>query len=285
MSGYNYRRSVKSSLSDELVNIYLLRPIAGLIVRIVYRTTVSPNQLTIAAVVAGLIAAGFYSQGNACATAIGGLFVTLKDLLDSADGQLARAKGQFSRRGRFLDSIGDMAVTIAVFGAIGWSLYEDSGSPTFLFLAAAAALGMTLRVSYHVFYQVSYLHFKRTYRGNRLVEEITEQDRRADPLTLTLQRIFLVLYGWQDRLMLRIDRWCRGFAENRGQARQWYEDRVGLRISGLLGYGTELMLLTVCSLANKHDFYLWVNLLLMNGILAGGILYRRVLLRRALGKR
>ena len=34
----------------------------------------------------------------------------LKDIFDSADGQLARAKQLYSRHGRFLDSIGDYVV-------------------------------------------------------------------------------------------------------------------------------------------------------------------------------
>lgn len=279
MSDYSYRKSVKSDFSDELINTYVLRPIAGLVVRLLYHAPITPNQVTVAAIIAGLIAAGCYWQGNAMTTAIGGILVTLKDLLDSVDGQLARARNQFSRRGRFLDSVGDLIVTVAVLGAISWSLYKDSGDSAFFFLAAAGALGVTLRVSYHVFYQVSYLHLHQTYSGNRIVEEITDEDRRADSVTQMLQRIFLILYGWQDRFMLKIDRWCLGEVDDESGRRRWYEDRVGLWISGFLGYGTELFVLTLCSLVNEIELYLWLNLFLMNGVMVAAIFYRRVVLR------
>ena len=118
-SAYAYRSSLKSDFSDELINTYLLRPIAGLIVRLLYPTPVTPNQVTIASTVAGIVAAFFYLDGTPGAVVAAGLLVTLKDLLDSADGQLARAKGTYSRIGRFLDSIGDFVVDAAVFGAIG----------------------------------------------------------------------------------------------------------------------------------------------------------------------
>jgi hypothetical protein len=89
---YEYKKSLKSSLSDELINTYLLRPLAGLIVWVLYRTPITPNQVTIASTIAGFVAAGLYLKNEALYTAVAGLCVTLKDVLDSADGQLARAK-------------------------------------------------------------------------------------------------------------------------------------------------------------------------------------------------
>lgn len=67
---YDYRKSLKSNLSDELVNIYLLRPAAGLIVRVLYPTPVTPNQVTIVSTVAGIVAAGFYLKNEAVFTAV-----------------------------------------------------------------------------------------------------------------------------------------------------------------------------------------------------------------------
>ncbi|MEK6754798.1 MAG: CDP-alcohol phosphatidyltransferase family protein [Bacteroidota bacterium] len=272
---YEYRNSLKSNISDELINTYVLRPIAGLIVWLLYRTPVTPNQVTIASTIAGLAAAVFYLRDQALSTAIAGLLVTLKDVLDSADGQLARAKEQYSRIGRFLDSIGDFVVDVAVFGAIGWVLFTSSGNPWMLILAFLGLTGITLRVSYHVFYQTSFLHLEEKYPINRLTEEIMEEDLKGDRLALKLQRIFLAVYGWQDRLMVRVDLWCRRGQEERQFLVRWYSDPLGLRISGLLGIGTELFLLMVCSLFNQLLLYCYVNLIFMNGILVTSLVYRR----------
>lgn len=272
---YLYRTSIKSSLSDEIVNTYLLRPIAGLFVRLLYYTPVTPNQITIIAVLAGIAAAASYANGTIASVAAGGLLVTLKDLLDSADGQLARAKSLYSRAGRFLDSLGDVLVNMLVFSAIGWSLYRTDANINFLLLAAAGFVGITLRVSYHVFYQASYLHLEGKYERNRIIEEITEKDRRGNPGTLILQRIFVLVYGWQDGLMLRIDEVCRKGEMREGFRQRWYGDPAGLRISGLLGLGTELLILTLCSLFNRLEWYLVVNVLLMNGVMLASIAYRR----------
>ncbi len=279
---YSYDLSVKSDVSDELVNVYVLRPVAGRLVRILYRTSLTPNHVTIAATCSGILAAVLYFNDTATATLLAGLCMTLKDLLDSADGQLARAKQMYSRAGRFLDSIGDFIVNFLVFAALGYVLTVSSGNIGYAALALLGFIGITLRVSYHVYYQASFLHLQQRYTTNRITEEIREEDLHNDRMTMLLQRVFQLLYGWQDRLMVRIDRWCRGRSLHVVNDQEWFADRIGLRLSGFLGLGTELLLLTLCSLMNERPLYLYCNLILMNGMLAGSIWYRRKVLRNRL---
>lgn len=280
--GYEYSASVKSAQSDELINTYLLRPVAGIIVRLLYNTSITPNQVTIASTVAGLSAALFYLGGTSGSIAAGGLLVTLKDVLDSADGQLARAKNLYTRTGRFLDSIGDFVVDLAVFAAIGWTLYRSSGDITMLVWAFLGFMGITFRVSYHVFYHTSFLHLEDKYKINRVTEELREEDRKGDPLAVELQRIFQALYGWQDRLMVKIDHWCRRGMEGDGFLSRWYSDVPALRFSGFLGFGTELFLLMLCSVFNQLELYLFLNLFVMNCVVLVCVVYRRVFLHERL---
>ena len=277
-----FRQTLKSDsfAADEIINIFLLRPLAAAVVWVLYPTRVTPNQVTVASVVAGFAAALVYLAGSPAAIAAAGLLVTLKDILDDADGQLARAKEQYSRRGRFLDSIGDFLVNIVLFSSITVVVYRMDPGPMTVLLGVLSCAGITLRVSWHVFYQVSFLHLEDRYKLNRIVEEVTEEDRKGDRFTLVLQIIFNVIYTWQDRLMYRIDEWCRGAGFPEEGIRKWYADKTGLRLSGLLGFGTEFALLTVCSLFGALKLYLLLNVLAMNGIWLAGILYRRIVLSR-----
>lgn len=272
---YSYDLSLKSNVSDELINVYLLRPVAGLLVRIFYHTPVTPNHVTIAAIICGIVAAALYCTASPTMILLAGLCITVKDLLDSVDGQLARAKHLFSRAGRFLDSIGDFLVNLCVFSAIGYILSASSGSAWYAVLAAFGFIGTTLRVSHHVYYHTSYLHLQEKYSTNRITEEIRENDLREDRKTLALQHIFQALYGWQDRWMVRVDGWCRGSKNQRIDDKAWYADRIALFLSGFLGLGSELFLLTVCSVVDQLVVYLYCNLGLMNGIWVASIVYRR----------
>jgi phosphatidylglycerophosphate synthase len=280
-----FRLSLKSNAyyADELINIYLLRPIASVVVWLLSPTSVTPNQITIAAILFGLASAVAYAVGTPVAIVIGGIFILLKDIFDDADGQLARAKQLYSRRGRFLDSIGDFVVDAVVFTAITIVVYQTHPDLVgTIVLGFLAFWGITLRVSYHVFYQVSFLHLEDRYKLNRITEEISREDRLGDPVALWLQKIFLFLYGWQDRLMLRIDRWCRGTNFDDRLLPTWYSDRFALRLSGLLGFGTEIMLLALCSWLSALWIYLWLNVLVMNVIWLSAIVYRKVVLARNL---
>jgi len=277
--GYSYRQSLKANLSDEPINVYLLRPLAGLLVRALYYTSVTPNQVTVAAIFVGVASAILYSFNSPLATVFAGLTLTLKDLLDSADGQLARAKEVSSRMGRFLDSIGDFLVNGMVFAAITVALAASKPLASIVLLGILGFLGISLRVSYHVFYHAAFLHTRNQYRQNRLTEEIKDMDLAGERFTLQLQSLYLIFYGWQDSTMMRLDRWCRkGIHESRREDERWYGDKLGLRFTGLLGMGTELFVLTVCSLANQLMLYLYLNVFLMNCIWLGSIVYRRFLL-------
>ena len=278
---YSYRASVKSSVSDELINTYFIRPIAGTIVRALFPTRITPNQVTIVSIFAGFVAAYFYAHATMSVAA--GICITLKDILDSADGQLARAKEHYSRMGRFLDSIGDFIVNLSVFTALSFVLYAESQSLLTIVLGVLGFWGTTLRVSYHVFYQTSFLHLQDSYHVNRTSEEMRAEDRRADSTTLQLQRIFQFLYGWQDRFMICFDTWCRkGLQRTEAHEYAWFGDRVGLRISGLMGLGTELFVLTMFSLVNKPESYLYFNLIVLNSVWLLSATYRKGLLARRL---
>ena len=279
-----FRQSLKSDAyyADEIINIYLLRPLAAIFVWLLYPTRATPNQVTILAIIFGLIAAVVYTFNTPAAIAAAGLLVTVKDIFDDADGQLARAKQLYSRRGRFLDSIGDFVVNVVLFSAITYVVYQVHPLPLTIVLGCCSLMGITLRVSYHVFYQASFLHLEERYEFNRIIEEVTEEDKAGDPVTLRLQIVFNLIYTWQDKLMALIDRWCRGSNMPEKQLRQWYGDRIALRISGLLGFGTEFALLTLCSLFNALSLYFILNIVLMNGIWLACVLYRRMVLAKKL---
>ncbi len=141
-----FKQSLKSEAfyADEIINIYLMRPLAAIVVWFLYPTSITPNQVTIIAVLIGFAAAFVYTFGTPVAIALAGLLVSAKDIFDDADGQLARAKQLYSRRGRFLDSLGDVAVDIAIFSAITFVLYHSYPTP------ATIILGIRRTLRYYV---------------------------------------------------------------------------------------------------------------------------------------
>ena len=129
------------SLTDLLRKQFggILEPIA----RLVGRTGVSPNVVTMMGVVLNLGVAWVLARGY---MRIGGLLVPLVALLDALDGTLARVTGTRSRFGAFLDSTMDrFSEAILYLGLLFF--YTRLGAGREILLIYAAIVG-SLMVSY-----------------------------------------------------------------------------------------------------------------------------------------
>lgn len=83
---------------------------------------VTPNQVTVIAILLGLAAALVASRGGYAAIAIAGVMFWLNAILDCVDGELARLRFQYSKLGQWLDNLSDEIVDNAFPVAVGWAL-------------------------------------------------------------------------------------------------------------------------------------------------------------------
>ena len=90
------------------------------VVRFLYPLPVTPTQITITSLIAGLVSVGCYIIDSSAGLVWGALFLYLKIFLDNIDGNLARVRGETSRLGRFLDSLTDFMVSFLVYFVLDW---------------------------------------------------------------------------------------------------------------------------------------------------------------------
>jgi phosphatidylglycerophosphate synthase len=128
---------------DALVN----RHVSLRITRILCRTPVSPNQVTLFAVALGLLAAALLAFGGGASGALvaAGALMFFQSVFDSCDGELARLRFQFSALGQWLDNLGDDVVDAALIAALGWAA---GGALAWLGLAAAGGRVFTQAALY-----------------------------------------------------------------------------------------------------------------------------------------
>lgn len=96
---------------------------------------VTPNHVTITAILVGLAAAVLASRGGYLGLAIAGVMLELNSILDSVDGELARLRFQYSKIGQWLDNLSDDIVDNVFIIAVGSAL---GGVWQWLGIAAAA---------------------------------------------------------------------------------------------------------------------------------------------------
>ncbi len=105
---------------DALINWRFSMRITRLLAR--RSLAVTPNQVTVIAILLGLAAAFVASRGGYAAIAIAGVMFWLNAILDCVDGELARLRFQYSKLGQWLDNLSDEVVDNAFPVAVGWAL-------------------------------------------------------------------------------------------------------------------------------------------------------------------
>ncbi len=131
---FAFDKSLKSVSSYPFIHRYLpfdryaIRPPASLIVKAVFKTSITPNQLTLTSFALALLAALAYAGGRPAYFALGGCLALASTIFDAADGMLARAKNMTSRYGAFLDLFLDRIADFAVMAgaSYGYSIYTGN---------------------------------------------------------------------------------------------------------------------------------------------------------------
>jgi phosphatidylglycerophosphate synthase len=135
---FDFERSMKTVTSYPFlhkylpVDRYIIRPPAALVAKAVFKTDITPNQLTGASLGLALLAALAYSGGRTPFFVLGGCLTLLSTIFDAADGMLARAKNMTSRYGAYLDLFLDRIADFAVMTGLTVGYFRSSRSYPFL---------------------------------------------------------------------------------------------------------------------------------------------------------
>ncbi|MBI3240795.1 MAG: CDP-alcohol phosphatidyltransferase family protein [Chloroflexi bacterium] len=226
------------------------RPAALWLVRTLLATPITSIHLTLAFTIVGLAAALLFALDRWLPLA--GALLLLKSMLDAADGSLARARQKPSRVGRFLDSVCDFVVMVAVFGGIaaGQQLRTGEIGRFAWLLAALAVLFATLQGSVFSYYYVRY----RAQTGGDQTSNVDESASGGyagdNPTALKiLHTLYRLVYSWQDALMDRLDRLV---APKAAQLRPAF-----LTATTVLGLGSQLLIIAVCAVFGQPVIALW----------------------------
>lgn len=154
---------LKSRDVEDPVNLWVHRPLAYAFCALVYRTSMTPNQITLIAIFLGLSAAACWFDGSPSSMLAGGILLWSSAIMDGADGILARAKRMQSAFGRALDGFADWLVGLASASACVYHLYA-TGERTLLLLAVPAFVGTIVAFNAYDFYKEVWVHMTRIDR-------------------------------------------------------------------------------------------------------------------------
>lgn len=216
------------------------RPIARALVQSLFKTPVSSIHLTVAFFVAGLLGIYFVYQKSFLLAA---LFLMIKNILDAADGEMARVRKHPTYTGRYLDSIFDFFVNLGLF----YVLYVLTGASIWLFVASF--LGLEFQGTIFNYY---YLVQRKLRRGDA-TSKINEFERPVafdyeNPHFVRVLHLgYLACYGLFDGIMLRLDQSALG----ERPLPNWF-----MTLVSSIGLGFQILLIVLFLLIGRVEYIL-----------------------------
>jgi phosphatidylglycerophosphate synthase len=149
----------KGPVVEEWADRRFFRPAGWRIATTLAPTRVSPDAVTLASLVLGVLAGHLFWYANPWINAAGVVLFIWSDVLDSADGQLARLRGTSTRMGRILDGLADSARFLSLYSHLGARLYVSGWGWGGVVLALAALFSHTYQAAAADFIRQAYLYF------------------------------------------------------------------------------------------------------------------------------
>jgi phosphatidylglycerophosphate synthase len=121
---------------DGWTSRYLNRYISLAISRVLVKTPLRPNQVSVAILGVGIAGAWFAARGGYGNVLLGAFLFQSQSVLDGCDGEMSRVSHRGSHTGEWLDTVGDDLTNYGFFTGAAIGLYRVTNNP--LYLAAGA---------------------------------------------------------------------------------------------------------------------------------------------------
>ncbi|PKN55979.1 MAG: hypothetical protein CVU56_18560 [Deltaproteobacteria bacterium HGW-Deltaproteobacteria-14] len=282
---------LKSRDVEDPVNIWMHRPLAYAFVAAIYRTSLTPNMVTLLAMMTGITAGAMILVGTGPALVVGGILLWTAAILDGADGFLARAKGTSSQFGRALDGAADAVVAIATVFPAFYHLWVTEHNPLHLWLVVPTIyLAVTHMVMYD-YYKETYLRETRLDKGGEGDDSKALRKKNLDDkpwLTRFIVKNVLIPYVESGE---RFVRWTNPLASRDSLNHARSEETVAIykkhnhgpmQLWALISLAPHSYLMAICIMFDRIDVYMWFRLVGANVILAIAIAWQRVATARTI---
>jgi len=130
--------------TDGPVSQILNRPISLRISKLLLKTGITPNQISVLSFVIGLAGASFFFTGEYLYLILGAMLVHIHSIVDGCDGEVARLKLRQTKYGGWLDSVLDRYADAAIILGLAYGYWSITGDMTIWIIGFFALIGSFL---------------------------------------------------------------------------------------------------------------------------------------------
>jgi phosphatidylglycerophosphate synthase len=285
-----YKESLKVIEGEEILDLLIYRPIAFIFVKATFALPLTPNMVSTIAMCFGIAAGISFGRGWHHFLILGAILYFSSNVLDCADGQIARLKKNGTKVGRIVDGFLDYVVSTAVFLGIasGLTNMHNNGqfhsswnilhlNPVLYIWLLTVLAGLSSAVQAFLFDFYRNLFLEKSYgKFSSLEEEIIEfedeQERiKREPETSKVLDNFLIwIYLKYTRLQLKIQ-FKKKYDKHDWQPSPeayYSKNKYILRSWSFIGSTTHITLCIICALAGNIELFLILCVLPLNILLA-----------------
>ena len=178
-----YKASLKDIPLEELPDLVFFRPLAFLLVKLLVRFPVTPNQISLSTIAIGFVTGVILSFGGHRHFILGAILYGFANVVDCADGMLARLKKNGTMIGKTVDAAADGITTSLVYGGFTVGLIRAQ-SDGLLSFSHDPALMMALTCVCTFLHAVVTDKYRTLYdahvNGNMILPEVEKQRFTAE---------------------------------------------------------------------------------------------------------
>lgn len=271
---------------EEVIDIYFYRPLGYYTALLCRFLRLTPNAVTILSIVFGVYAGHLFYFRDIMTNAAGILFWIVADILDSADGQLARLTNNKSKIGRILDGLATNLIFISMYGHLYARIVESGHAPWWLLFVLLGAMSHSMQSALADYYRNAYLHFvvdpekSELHRSADIIAEYNAIVFSKEPARKVLMW-FYRNYTVQQEYFTRNLQNLRIEVERRFESGipEWFRNEYRRATLPLMKYyavlttNTRMIIMSVCVLIDRPLWYFFGEAVLINLVMVGVALY------------
>ena len=187
----------KSKETEEFLDVLFYRPLGYLTAVVSKKIGTTPNGITIFSIFVGVLAGHLFYYNNMTINIIGIALLIFAEILDSADGQLARMTNKQSREGRILDGFGENMWFVSIYVHMCLRYTNDGHSIAIFAVALVCGLSHSFQGAVADYYRNFYLYFvsgrnrSEVDQSNALEPEYLSLSWKENFIKKFLMRIYL----------------------------------------------------------------------------------------------
>jgi phosphatidylglycerophosphate synthase len=283
-----YKASLKVVEIEEVFDLILYRPLAFIFVKATYSTKITPNQVSSVAMLFGVIAGVLFGFGTReYLQAAAGFYLTC-NVLDCADGQIARLKKNGTKVGRIVDGFIDYVVSTAVYIGIGVGLttmqssgvlhlqFNVFGMNPYVYIWLITALGgfssalqaILLDFFRNKFLEIVYGKFSSLEEELKEFEEEKTRINQPGAEKGLFDNLLISVYLKYTRFQLSLQAKKKDSGRPNPDPKVYYKkNRWLMHMWSYIGSTTHLTIAIICALANNMELFLIICILPLNFIM------------------